>query len=459
MKKLPLSVRKLLILPPVFLGVAILALLFLNRKDPQRKPTEEASRRLSVIQVPEVDVVPRALGYGTAQPGKVWRAVSELQGQVVSVHPRLKTGAILRQADEILRIDPKEYQLIVTRLEAEIEQVAANLLELDAKEANFRVALKIEQESLTFAEKSLERTLKASETNAVSRAQVDTEERDVLAQRQKVQSHDNSLNLVPAERKSLEANRAVKEAQLNDAKIDLAKTTITVPFDCRVAEVNIQEGQYLTTGELLFEAHGVDVTEVEAQLPIDKARSLISLEDRGKVMTSLTIMDMEAVRKLFSVDVVVRQIAGDFRPEWKGRFARIREMVDPQTRTVGMVVAVDEPYKQIIPGERPPLIKGAFCEVEFRGAVRKGKIVIPRTALHEGHVYVVNAENRLEKREVQVAFRQSNFLCLESGLRKGETLVVSDPTPAIEGMLVEPAADDRLRQSLIAEATGKSSVR
>ena len=88
-----------------------------------------------------------------------------------------------------------------------------------------------------------------------------------------------------------------------------------------------------------------------------------------------------------------------------------------------------------------------------------GLIVIPRSALHEGHVYVVNGEQRLERRKVDVAFAQSSFVCLRGGLRKGELLVVVDPTPAIEGLLVAPEVDETLLTALIAEARGEVRLR
>ena len=126
-----------------------------------------------------------------------------------------------------------------------------------------------------------------------------------------------------------------------------------------------------------------------------------------------------------------------------------------QTRTVRIVVAVDKPYENVVPGQRPPLAPGMFCAVELRAKPRTGQIVIPRTALQNGHVYVVSAENRLEVRPVEVAFSQGGFACLRSGLVPGERLVVSDPTPAVEGMLVEPTPDMQTEQALIAESTGE----
>ena len=165
------------------------------------------------------------------------------------------------------------------------------------------------------------------------------------------------------------------------------------------------------------------------------------------------------MQELFNFHVIVRYRSGDFKAEWEGRVVRMREQLDPRTRTVGLVIAVDKPYEQAIPGKRPPLVQGMYCEAELRGEVRKAQIVIPRSALHNGHVYVVGTDTRLGRRKVEVAFAQSSFLCLKDGLQEGETLVVSDPTPAIEGLLVEPVVDERLQQRLISQATAEGALK
>ena len=123
------------------------------------------------------------------------------------------------------------------------------------------------------------------------------------------------------------------------------------------------------------------------------------------------------------------------------------------------MIAVDKPYEQAIPGKRPPLVQGMYCEAELRGDVRKAQIIIPRSALHNGHVYVVGTDSRLGRRKVEVAFAQSSFLCLKNGLEEGETLIVSDPTPAIEGLLVEPVVDERLQQRLVSQATAEGGLK
>ena len=278
--KLSSTMRKWLIVPPVLLGIAVVGLLVFSRAGPERKPEQEEVRSVRVIRAAAVDVVPRTLGYGTAQPGQVWRAVSEVRGRVSEVHPQLEAGAMVKEGEVLLRIDPTEYELAIAQFEADIAQATAQLEELAVKEANDRASLEIEEASLALAERDLQRAETLLPRNAISAAEVDQQKRNVLTQRQSVQRLQNSLRLVPQQRKSLEAMLAVKKAGLGQAELDLAKTVIKAPFDCRLGEVEIEPGQYLAAGQSLFEAHGTALTEVEIQIPLDQLRTLIRSRSR-----------------------------------------------------------------------------------------------------------------------------------------------------------------------------------
>jgi multidrug efflux pump subunit AcrA (membrane-fusion protein) len=454
--KLSSTIRKWLIVLPVLFAIGVVGLLILSRGSSQRKPEEEEVRTVRVMRIEAVGVVPRALGYGTAQPGQVWRAVSEVRGRVSEVHPQLESGAMLKVGEVLLRIDPMEYQLAIAQFEADIAQATAQLEELAVKEANDRASLDIEQASLALVERDLQRRETLLPQKAIAAAEVDQQKRSVLTQQQSVQKLQNSLRLVPQQRKSLEAMFAVKKAALGQAELDLAKTVIKSPFDCRLGKVEIESGQYLAAGQTLFEAHGTALTEVEIQIPLDQLRTLICPDCEFQPPVN---MDAKTVQELFDFRVIVRYHSGDFKAEWEGRVVRMREQFDPRTRTVALVIAVDKPYEQAIPGKRPPLIQGMYCEAELRGKVRKAQIVIPRSSLHNGHVYVVGTDTRLGRRKVEVAFAQSSFLCLKNGLEEGETLVVSDPTPAIEGLLVEPVVDERLQRRLNFQATAEGALK
>lgn len=454
--KLPSLSRQWLAVPPLLLAVIVAAVLIARRQTAGPEAVQEVVRPMRVIHVKTLDVIPRALGFGTAKPGEVWQAVAEVRGRVVEVHPQLKAGAMIKQNEVLLRIDPNEYELMVAQTDAEIARVEAQLAELTVAEANDRASLEIEKAALAIAQTESQRIESAAQQNAASLTERDKQRRALLTQQQVVQRLQNALDLLPHQRRSLEAELAVKQADLRRQQLDIARTEIRAPFDCRLGDVELRLEQFLAAGQVLFEAHGTSMAEVEAQVPLDQLRTLIS-QDHG--IQTPVMMNPETVNRLFDFDVVVRYRSGDFQVEWEGYVVRLREQLDPRTRTIGLVVAVDKPYEQAIPGQRPPLIQGMFCEVELRGRPRIQRIVIPRAAWHDGHVFVVDSEQRLRRRAAAIAFAQSDFLCIESGLDPSDILVVSDPSPAIEGARIRPLVDPEVSQRLAAQASGEAPLR
>ncbi|MDP6175934.1 MAG: hypothetical protein QGF09_17370, partial [Rhodospirillales bacterium] len=235
----PVWIKRLLILPPILIGLAIIVWAKSNRQAPVQKPPSEIARKVRVIKVPSVTVVPRALGYGNVRPGMVWEAVNQVAGTVVHIHPQLKKGAILPKGAELLRIDPADYQLALARIGADIRALEAERSELGVRAAKFRASLKIERRSLTLNERDLARKRDLAAKKAVSQAAVDGEERNLLARRQSIQGMQNTLNRLPSSRQALGARIAALRARLKTAERDLARTTIRLPFDGRIAKVNV----------------------------------------------------------------------------------------------------------------------------------------------------------------------------------------------------------------------------
>jgi multidrug efflux pump subunit AcrA (membrane-fusion protein) len=448
--------RKWLIIPPVILGVMVVAYFRSTATSPTRRPPSETVRVLRVIEAQQVDVVPRVLGYGTARPAQVWRAIAEVRGRVTAIPSELKPGAFLAVDDVVLRIDPREYELQVAQLDAQITQEQSRLHELTTQADNDRASLTIEKSSLALAQHDLEHVEDLSNKAMAPDTELRSQQRRVLAQQQKVQSLENALNLVPGKRETLEATIAVLHAKLEQARLDLEKTIIRSPIRCRIGEVAIETGQFLQAGELLFEADGVAVTEVDVQIPMDRARNLLRAVEPQMVGE---ISDMNALHRMFDLTATVTMRVGDLTVNWDARFIRIREQLNPVTRTIGIIVAVDEPYEQAIPGQRPPLLPGTFCEVELRGRAVAASIIVPRAALHDGHVFIVDPDNRLRRRAVDVLFSQADFACLERGLSPAERVIISDPVPAIEGMLITPIIDAEWAPYLLEQAAGKAVIR
>ena len=270
------------------------------------------------------------------------------------------------------------------RWRTDIQGIQAQLAELAVKQTNTSASLAIEQEALGLSEKELERNRSLVKKGTITRSAFEQEQRALLNQRQSVQSLQNTLNLIPAERQLLQAQLARQQAQRQSALLNLERTTITAPFTGRVAQVNVEHTQYVRQGEILVTLDSIDTAEITVRLPIAKLRPLIQPNNQR-----IADLNTETTRQVLGFAAEVRLPGQGLAVNWKARFVRASDAVDTRTRTLGLVVAVDEPYRQAQPGIRPPLVKGMFTEVELRGKPLPDSVVIPRTALHQDQVYIV----------------------------------------------------------------------
>jgi membrane fusion protein, multidrug efflux system len=446
------SLQKRLIIIPVLAGIAVLVGLILFRPELERVPAAEQAPVVRIIRVPQMTVIPRVQGYGLVAPETVWEAVAQVSGEIVEIHPQLKKGSIVTEGSVLLRIDPTDYALAVAQAEANLRAVEAQIKELELREANTRASLGIEKEVLELGESELRRKRRLLERGTITPSVFEQEQRAVLGQRQNVQSLQNTLNLIPAERARLEAEYVVSQSQLKSAQLNQERTVFRAPFTGRVAQVNMEKSQFVRQGEVLAVVDGIAVAEITAHIPLDKMRSLIIPDER----LSLAELDPGLIREILDIAAQVRLRTQDFEVNWKARFARLSDIIEPETRTVGVIVTVAEPYRQAQPGIRPPLIKGMFVEVILHGKPRPESQVIPRAALHNNNeVYVVDDHDRLAKRTVTVGLRQPGFVTITAGLKSRERVVITDLMPAVEGMLLKPKMDKSAQIALLREARGE----
>ncbi|MCP4996024.1 MAG: biotin/lipoyl-binding protein [Gammaproteobacteria bacterium] len=440
--------RKWVIILPILIGVAAFIFLKKNQREPVQAPVTEKAKLVRVIPAPQLAAIPQAVGYGTVQPVVTWDGVSQVRGRVVEKHPQLRKGAIIQSGELLLRIDPTDYQLAIAQTEADIAATQAQIDELKVKEANTRAALKIEEQALSLSQKELDRKKRLVGKGGVSRSDLETQERALLSQQQSVRSQRNTLNLLPTQRALLEAQQLRNQAKLKSTQRDLANTAIHLPFTARIAEVKVEQDQYVRDGEVLVQADDLSNAEIEVDIPIDRLGHLI----RSNQVVDLLGASNTTTENGLGLTAQVRLQHGGITAKWPARFARISDTLDPKTRTVGIIVEVDAPYSQVKPGIRPPLLKGLFVEVLLQGTPRTDSVVIPRTALHGHNVYVVDSSNRLALRRVELDGVQSDIALIHTGLKADEQVIISDLSPAIEGMLLAPRVDQQVLEHLTRQA-------
>ena len=446
--------RRLLFIPPLALGIAVVAFVVNNRPAPARKAPQEEARVVRVMTLRALTLQPRIVGYGTVRPSRVWNAIAQVGGKVVYTHPDLKKGAIIPAGTEIITIAPDDYRLAIAQAEAGIRATEAKLAELDVTERNTRSLLELERQALDIVRKDYERKKTLRARGTIADATLEQALKALLAQRKLVQSLENTLHLIPAQRKELQAQLATLRAQLAAAKLNLERTHIRMPFTGRISMVGVEVGQFAPVGKQLAAADDIAKAEVEAQYPLQRMQSVIRLVAN---LSDDVTLNGRMVRQLIDrlgLSVEIRLETGDVPVVWQGRFARLSDTFDPKTRTLGVIGEVDDPYSHVSPGNKPPLAKGMFVRMDILTRKVKNVLAIPRAAVREGRVFVVNAENRLEIRPVKVRARMRDLVIIGEGLKAGERIVLSDLVPALEGQLLKPVPDEDTARMVIREAAG-----
>ena len=438
--------RKLLFIPALGIGVLLLFLLINNRLQPVQTEYSEVATVVRTIEVPSTTVRPSYLGFGTVSPSTVWNGIAQVSGKVIAVDPTFKNGNIVPADQFLLQIDPTDYELAVAQVETNIEALQAQLAELEIQEKNSTASLQIERESLEISRAELARRQNLVSQGAASSSEVEKEQRNVLAQSQSVQTLENTIRVYPAERRRLQAELARLQTQLDGAILDLDRTRVTVPFNARIAEVEVEQFQYVRQGDRLGSADAIARAEIEVQVPLWRVVALI----RSEGITDVTELNSRSIGERLGMTARVFLERDALYVDWDGRVARFSDAVDPQTRTVGIIVEVDEPYSDVRPGIRPPLVKGMFVSVELIGRPRPDTLLIPRSALRGQEVFLVNAQGRLESRMVSIGITGPDYFSVTQGLQEGDRIVVSDLVPAIEGMLLEPRDDPDTLSRLLA---------
>lgn len=381
--------RRFLPLALVMAGFAVAALLIATGPEVQPRPLTAVAPLVRVVEVIPKTVQLRTWTHGTVMPRTESDLVPEVDGRVVEISPSLVSGGFFDKGDVLLRIETLDYEVA-------LEQARAGLARAESDLQNAR--------------RSHERQQDLVRRGAASDSQ-----------------RDDALNRV----RIAEATLREAQARLSRAERDLARTDVVAPYDGRVRSERVDVGQFVKRGTAVGTIYAVDFAEV--RLPIHDA-------ELAYLDLPLAHAGQEGVPP---VPVTLRARFAGADHQWQGEVVRTEGELDPTTRMVNVVARVPEPY--VSRDGRPPLFVGLFVDVEIQGRTLPNLVVLPRSALRgERQVLVVDHENRLRFRDVEVLRLVNEEVYISGGLQRGELVCVSPLQSTADGMLVrlvdEPAA-------------------
>jgi len=325
------------------------------------------------------------VGQGTVKPANEIQLVPQVSGKVVRISPKVVNGGAFNKGDLLLSIDPADDEIALTLAQARVK-AAESQYELSKQESE---AARYEWDKLQPGSKPPPLAAREPQLDA-ARASLDAE-----------------------------------KANLKKARLLLERTRLAAPFNGRVGNENVDEGQFVSPGQPLATLYSTDAAKI-----------ILPMEDKDLFWFDVPGFSRGSTKQ---PEVEVHGQVGGVKRIWRGKVVRTEGRLNERTRMVNVVVRVEDPYVQ-----RPPLIAGLFVTVHIKGRTVENAAIIPRAALRSGEtVWVVDESGRLEFRKVDVARFSTQGVMIQGGLSEGEQVVISQIKAVSNGMQVRNISADR----------------
>ncbi len=454
-KRVGLSV--VLCLLALFLGAAGFASLAALKPEPSKREQPPRVINVTTYEVDSTDLVEVVTGFGRAEADREVVISAQVSGEVISVSPKLevgeevspplvppgKTEQFAAEPNKILvRIDPQTYEERVEQAERRLVVIDAELKRLKQEQANnARVYDKVKAD-LEEIQKEYDRIAGLFAQGVASDSQRTRAALELSRYRDAEISAGNEKAVFPLRIAEAEQRLEATRSDLDLAKQDLARTTVYPTFRGRLAEVHVEQGQFVRTGDPLVRLADID----SVQVPIN-----LTLTDYAKVETLLKAGVKPQVRLMRFESASER---------WTGVLERVAPEADETTRTIKVYVHVDNTRAET------PLLPGTVVQAAIDGPTTGKVVVVPRDAVQDGRVFLATdffEEKRdgttikkgiARKRQIEIDRTLRTVLIIKANLAEGEQVILTNLDILNDGNIIRIDGVQYLRNEI-----GKSKLR
>ncbi len=401
------------LIPAGIISAGIVGLLIMSsiRSNPPKKDIEIKPTIVETFRIKAEDVQFTVNSQGTVLPRTESILVAEVSGVVTDVAENYVTGGYFKKGEMLMQIAKVDYEIGVKQAQARLAGDKARLAQEEAR---------VKQAEKEWA----------------------------LSGRSKKDAPALALRIPNLQ--EAQANVAASEADLNNAKLRLDRTTIRAPYDGMVKSKLVDVGQYVNVGTQLVKTFAVDYAEVRLPLT-NRDLEFLKLPQPG-------LSDTKPLKVILSATIGTQQY------QWDGWLTRSEGIIDTRSRTHYGVVQIDDPYGFQSDRNLPPLIIGSFVKAKIDGISMTSLIKIPRSALKgEDTIIIMDAENKLQVKQVKITRGQGDWVYLQQGLEPGDKLVLTALESAVSGMALrdqeyKPRLDDSEADEQLVQSSDKSIV-
>ena len=391
----------------ILFGFVIVAVVLVQlRPDPFLPPPPPRTPFVTTVPAEARSGPIPVYGAGTVRPWAQIDVAPQVNGKVSWVEPAFQSGGRIRGGQVLFRIDDADY---INR----VRQASANV-------AAQQVAL-----------------LQAGEEARIAKAEY--ERFRIRRTGNTVPPDASPLTLREPQLAAARAALARDSAILADAELALSRTQVRAPFSGVVRGESVDLGRFVAAGQGVGRIYADDAVEVV--VPLSDA-------DAGLIpgLWQLRAGDGDS-----RVRARVTARYGESGYAWEGYVDRAEAALDEQTRTIGVVVRVPDPFAGGVPEAHrpagtdggPPLLVGQFVDVQIEGIAPAQYFVVPRPALRPGdEVWLLRDDSLVTIVPVQVLQRSRRSVFVAGALEAGQAVVVAGIAVATEGMRVRPGSEE-----------------
>jgi len=336
---------------------------------------------------------------GTVTPRTQTTLVSEVSGLITEVSPSFQVGGFFKKGDILVRIDDRNYRADVKRTQAAVASA---------------------------------RTRLATETGLADNARSDWERN-----RTHTGANRNATDLALRKPQLAEALASLEYAlaDLEKKRGDLQRTIIRAPYDGLVKEKKADVGQFVGAGTQLAVTFAIDYAEIRLPLP-DNELAYLNLPDTMKGAGT------KGPKVLLTAEI------GGEQHTWEGSLVRTEGVFDERSRVLFAVAQVRDPYSRETGGWSAPLRIGTFVQAVIEGRIAEDVIILPRGSLRPGNrIWVVDEDNTLRQRNVDILRAGEELIYIESGLEDGQLVCITpleNPLPGTQVRFERPVDNPQL---------------
>ncbi len=408
-----------LVVPTGLVALGIGSLFYLGKAEPEQISVGGSDEASKVARLPIVETG-TCLPFdgessldidlnGVVVPFREVTVAAEVAGRISEKSDLCEPGRFVQAGDLLFKIDPRDYQLEVDRLARLRDQEYAQLREWEQEVANSQKSLELAEQDVVLQEKEIQRLEKLPEGFA-SAAELDQARRARLVSANQRQVQQNQLDLLNARKRRLDLSQQLASTQLEQAKLNLARTEIRAPLNGVIISENAETESFVQKGATLCTIEDTTKVEVKCNVRMDQ---LMTILDQEQLPTSMPLPGKLSGYALPQTPVsILYRIAGreDLVFQWEGHLSRYDGIgLDPQSRTVPCRITVDDPQNFLIAGKQSssdggaasPLVRGMFVEAKIHTKPNRNLLLIPKLALKPGNILWKFREDREVLREME----------------------------------------------------------